>query len=263
MQVLATVQIDQSRWLDASVNLERAADALQEMFSESHPHTLSALELLAKTLEADGTKLGDAAAVWLRIKNAEVEPFTSTAKDRMMNLERRMLTNNSGRLALPKPSEMPPVQPASVPSTRAVVAEATQAVGSSDAADGPASGAEERVAELQEAAGEAAEDGEEVAGTDADAAETDAAEQAMPEDAGARLRQDDDDAGGEASAETEAGAETEEEEVATNADAGDTQAAQEAGDAEAAATEAQVVASDGGEAADGVVASEQEPTAQV
>jgi hypothetical protein len=262
MQVLATVQIDQSRWLDASVNLERAADALQEMFSESHPHTLSALELLAKTLEADGTKLGDAAAVWLRIKNAEVEPFTSTAKDRMMNLERRMLTDNSGRLALPKPSEMPPVQPASVSSTRAVVAEATQAVGSSDAADGPASGAEERVAELQEAAGEAAEDGEEVAGTDADAAETDA-EQAMPEDAGARLRQDDDDAGGEASAETEAGAETEEEEVATNADAGDTQAAQEAGDAEAAATEAQVVASDGGEAADGVVASEQEPTAQV
>jgi hypothetical protein len=66
--VLATVQIDQSRWLDASVNLQHAANLLQDMFTASHPHTLAALELLAKTLEADGSKLGDAAAVWLRVR---------------------------------------------------------------------------------------------------------------------------------------------------------------------------------------------------
>jgi len=68
VQVLATVQIDQSRWLDASVNLQHAANALQDMFTASHPHTLAALELWAKTLEADGSKLGDAAAVWLRVR---------------------------------------------------------------------------------------------------------------------------------------------------------------------------------------------------
>lgn len=78
----------------AAGQLDRAAQCLEEIYGKTHPHALAAMALHADTLEAS-EQLQLSIRVWRKVRSSEIEPFCTTAKDRILHVERRLLTEGS------------------------------------------------------------------------------------------------------------------------------------------------------------------------